>query len=1154
METRIINNQYALTPLVKKGGMAEVYRAADLYHSGRTVALKLFTAANVDEDMVAESFKRETLALKELKHESIVELLDVGTDRETGRHFIVLEWIEGDLSDWLTTSSLTGWDSFYETIGQDVLRALAFAHNRNVIHRDLKTKNILIDQNGRVKLIDFGIAQLKSAIQSAVTLVDFISPPFTPREIDDGEYSYTRDLYGFGVVVLDCLTTVELRDYPDVYAALGNLNVPPDVFQLIERCVSVNPADRPVHAGILLQELDNIRARCFLERIPKSYCHLRLAATALNTLRTRFRLRLEADLQKAILDDLGAECGIEPYRSPKDEGVPTIPLHDGDYTLFGTSYLYRAMLNGPQEDRLVIVNAWPFDPSYLEKKRETAWPLPYQFKFGNPRTLDEGQRTIRELQLEVGKHQAELQSKRVEDAEERLLQIWKKTLDAKAFIERNREPSLQYTNVSFEGRRVIFHLVDLPDRDLLGQARRVKLTDGNYLRGEVEEIRVDKLHLFAEQRNHDLVPKSGKLEFDTSAANQAIDRQKRALESVRSDEAVRSDLRYLIVQPAQVTVPEISDDLEFFNASLDSAKRTAVQKALGTRDFLVVEGPPGTGKTTFITEVILQYLSRNPDARILLASQTHVALDNALEKISDHIGESKQFSDIKLVRIGRNGDPRIAPAVHHLLVDNQMDSWCEEAITQGREFLSDWATDSKLSRHNVEVAKVLKKLSITNSDIENKEAKLADLRKELSRLDEGLPDTPFDKLLGEGEVEFTLSLRDDIYAVDTDLKAVRKEARQLAEQLRKLEPDVADDLLNSSPAELGSWISDYLPDSPGTRMYLQLLSIQLEWEQRFGRGKDFQTALFASSHVVAGTCIGAVGVKGIAEIDYDLCIVDEASKATPTEALVPLSRSRKWILVGDQRQLSPFQEDALQDQNVLESFQLTRDDLKRTLFDHLVESLPPECRSALTTQHRMVPPIGNLISECFYDGALNSARKVEDNLLGGALKARITWFSTSRLQNRQEYQPGKTSYVNPCEISIILQTLKRIQFFAKIAKRHYSVGVLTAYAGQKRELERQCRSQSWDMLNIECNTVDAFQGREKDVVIYSVTRSNDLGDIGFLREMKRINVALSRGRDYLAIVGDHKFCRSSSGENPLKDVVKYMESHLGDCRIEEVRE
>ena len=103
--------------------MAEVYRAVDLYHSGQTVALKLFTAANVEEDIVAESFKRETLALKELKHESIVELLDAGTDRDTGRYFIVLEWIEGDLSDWLTTSSLKEWDSFYATIGQDVLRA-----------------------------------------------------------------------------------------------------------------------------------------------------------------------------------------------------------------------------------------------------------------------------------------------------------------------------------------------------------------------------------------------------------------------------------------------------------------------------------------------------------------------------------------------------------------------------------------------------------------------------------------------------------------------------------------------------------------------------------------------------------------------------------------------------------------------------------------------------------------------------------------------------------------------------------------------------------------------------------------------------------------------------------------------------------------------
>src|SRR5262245_57435415 len=111
-----------------------------------------------------------------------------------------------------------------------------------------------------------------------------------------------------------------------------------------------------------------------------------------------------------------------------------------------------------------------------------------------------------------------------------------------------------------------------------------------------------------------------------------------------------------------------------------------------------------------------------------------------------------------------------------------------------------------------------------------------------------------------------------------------------------------------------------------------------------------------------------MSVKGEQEIEYDLCIVDEASKATATEILVPISRSRRWILVGDQKQLSPFQDPELTKRSLLDKYELQSTDFNSTLFDHLLNTLPQECIAALRVQHRMVPPIGRLISECFYDG------------------------------------------------------------------------------------------------------------------------------------------------------------------------------------------
>jgi superfamily I DNA and/or RNA helicase len=90
-------------------------------------------------------------------------------------------------------------------------------------------------------------------------------------------------------------------------------------------------------------------------------------------------------------------------------------------------------------------------------------------------------------------------------------------------------------------------------------------------------------------------------------------------------------------------------------------------------------------------------------------------------------------------------------------------------------------------------------------------------------------------------------------------------------------------------------------------------------------------------------------------------------------------------------------------------------------------------------------------------------------------------------------------------------------------------------------------------LEIAVHTVDSFQGREADVAIYSVTRCNSEGKIGHLRESERLNVALSRGRSYLVIVGDHLFCSRAKGENPFKRVVEHIDSHQDGCIIKEAQ-
>jgi superfamily I DNA and/or RNA helicase len=300
-----------------------------------------------------------------------------------------------------------------------------------------------------------------------------------------------------------------------------------------------------------------------------------------------------------------------------------------------------------------------------------------------------------------------------------------------------------------------------------------------------------------------------------------------------------------------------------------------------------------------------------------------------------------------------------------------------------------------------------------------------------------------------------------------------------------------------------------------------------------------------------------MGVPGRQEIEYDLCIVDEASIATPTEILVPMTRARRTILVGDRRQLSPFQDPELEKAGLVTKYRLTPQDQKTTLFNHFSELLPAPLTKSLTTQHRMLPAIGNLISDCFYASELKSIPRTPKDYLAGTLRRQVVWFSTSRLAKRGSRRVG-TTYINDVEVQQVLTLMARMNFAitkGKWNENKVSVAILTGYGAQKDQLRAaiDVKRREWDgFSSIFVNVIDAFQGREADVVIFSVTRSDERG-LGFLQEMERINVALSRGREYLVIIGDHMFCQEAdSRRNPLKDVIDHIRRHPDDCVIEEV--
>jgi len=358
------------------------------------------------------------------------------------------------------------------------------------------------------------------------------------------------------------------------------------------------------------------------------------------------------------------------------------------------------------------------------------------------------------------------------------------------------------------------------------------------------------------------------------------------------------------------------------------------------------------------------------------------------------------------------------------------------------------------------------------------------------------------------------------------------------------------DMLEGSSIDIEDWIRSLAPDNAETYRFRQLMDVRADWERRFGRTRDFEAALVATAQVIAGTCVGVVGTRGVLDIEFDLCIIDEGSKATPTELLVPLSRSRSWILVGDPKQLPPFQEDALDDQSILARYDLTPDDVRESLFERLFNRVPLQCKTSLTIQHRMVTPIGNLISECFYEGQLQSARTEINLNLTKVFATPVVWLSTSHLSNPKE-RKRDLSCDNPSEVRAIRKLLEVINSELTRRGAKARVAVLSGYLAQVGALLREVEPKRdlWSALQVEINTVDAFQGREADIAIYSVTRSNDQRKIGFLRDLRRLNVALSRGRDYLVIVGDHMFAKSVDGYNPFARVLEHIATHPTECSV-----
>ncbi|KZL89178.1 AAA domain-containing protein [Clostridium magnum] len=330
---------------------------------------------------------------------------------------------------------------------------------------------------------------------------------------------------------------------------------------------------------------------------------------------------------------------------------------------------------------------------------------------------------------------------------------------------------------------------------------------------------------------------------------------------------------------------------------------------------------------------------------------------------------------------------------------------------------------------------------------------------------------------------------------------------------------------------------------------MKIIEIQKEWLERINSSDDIECQIINSAVVVAGTCVGFSSNQNIKEMLFDYVIVDEAAKATTPELLVSIIKAKKILLVGDHMQLPPY----VNDNGIEWVDEETLKELKTSLFTTLFKplGLPETHKQKLGTQYRMHPNIGNLISHVFYEDTIDSgvSEAEKQHPIDELKEYSIIWYDTSGCGKKKQHKktPGN-SYYNSCEVEIIKDFIRK--YSELISNEGNDIGIITGYSAQKALISKEISNYNLDN-KIDVNTVDAFQGREKDIIIYSTVRSSDKNtSIGFQKEAERINVAFSRAKKLLIIVGNmNMFSVWGTDRERFPEVVLYIKENSEKCLI-----
>jgi superfamily I DNA and/or RNA helicase len=345
----------------------------------------------------------------------------------------------------------------------------------------------------------------------------------------------------------------------------------------------------------------------------------------------------------------------------------------------------------------------------------------------------------------------------------------------------------------------------------------------------------------------------------------------------------------------------------------------------------------------------------------------------------------------------------------------------------------------------------------------------------------GNPSRVNDKMLS-----FTYERRFENHPSYSELWSIRKELRQLQGKRRKCSRDERDGIRSRI-----------------SRLKDRAVALEIQ----------INADLFDSAHVIASTLVSS-NHRLLGGMHFGTLFIDEAAQALEAACWIAIRKADRVVLAGDHCQLPP----------TIKCYEAAKGGLEKTLMETIVDN-KPETISLLKMQYRMNEAIMHFSSEWFYHGELEAAPEVKNRSILD-FDTSISWIDTSKMEFKEQFVGETFGRINKDEANLLLQQLEA--YINKIGgerilDERIDFGIISPYKAQVQYLRGKIKGS--ETLRpyrhlFTVNTVDGFQGQERDVIFISLVRANDDGQIGFLRDLRRMNVAITRARMKLVILGD----------------------------------